>query len=224
MALLSRTLPLLLVAGSAGCELPSTPLTYSEASYSVHAVLREGDTEARVLVTRFDPRTGVSTPAGGSEVTLAGPADTIRLLAARPGVRCTEAPQPEVGAGCHSAVLPRPFAAGERWRLLVRLPDGELATGEARVLSRPVLLAPAHGARIEVANRGEPRPPEQVARVQFRLTPDPGRGDWAVRTTTLSAFAADSVLGGVTCDPLLRFSTAPTEHGRFPLPLGDELP
>lgn len=223
MALLSRGPLLLVLAAAAGCELPSTPLVYQDESYTVHAVLAAGEGEARVLITRFDPGAGASVPGAGSEVTLASATDTVRLRPARAGVRCTARQEPEAAAGCYSAVLPRPLAAGEHWDLTVRLPGGVIATGEATVLSPPIILAPASGSRIEVRNRGEPQFPNRLARVRFELGPDPGRGDWAVRTRTLAAFSADSLLTGVSCGPGVSFFTGPGEQGSFPLPLGDEV-
>ncbi len=223
MAILKRIVPLVLLGAGTGCELPSTPLTYSHRSYSLHAVLGAGDTEARIAIAEFDPVAGASRPAEGAVVRLTSGADTMHLAAGRPGVRCTESPEPEADAACYSGVLSRPFQVGEEWHLLVVLPDGTAATGRTRVLGEPVLLAPDSLARIGIRNRGNPQFPTPLARVRFQLAPDQRRGDWSVLTSALVAFHADSTLTNVSCDPGLRFHTGPTENNPLPLPVTDEL-
>lgn len=147
----------------AGCELVQEPdpLAFNEDQVAVYALLEAGADSAHVLVVRyradllaFEP--GFE-PVTGAEVGLTRDGVERTLPAAPSPDACFTplTPQPasqlDLQGGCYGGALARSIESGERVQLVVRLPEGGVATGAAVVPAFPVLDEPAAEAHVSAS-------------------------------------------------------------------------
>lgn len=124
---------------TAGCD--GVVVDLRDDLYGVHSLLIAGSDSAVVRVTNNDPR--LQFPAIGVEdavVRLLGGADTLELI----GLPAPVA----VSGGWYGASIPAGVGPGQRYELVVDLPDGSRARGSARILRPPVIRSPGAGNRI----------------------------------------------------------------------------
>ncbi|MBW3572198.1 MAG: DUF4249 family protein [Gemmatimonadetes bacterium] len=147
-----------LLLACAACVREPDPLEFTEPAFSVHGVVRAGETAVRVSLLRTLAR-GAPSETSGAEVTLSSGATTVRLTevpGSQPGACYTPdfSPVESPLRGCYAATLPQPAAPGSRWQLTATLPAGEKATGSTVIPAPPAILSPAPGTRLVVSSRG----------------------------------------------------------------------
>lgn len=129
-------------AAITACSDPVIPFTITEERVAVHGVVRAGQRDLAIAVSRIPAITS------GQEIWYVGVEDAIVEVSTAdgPAVQLEHAPAPEAcitgieaslggfhGSGCYTATLDATIAPGQRFDLVVRFSDGTRASGAATV-------------------------------------------------------------------------------------------
>jgi hypothetical protein len=163
MAILTRGMAtcalLMATLVATGCGELSSPMVFSEERVAVHGVVFAGSYDVAVLVSR------IPVPETGQEIRYEGVEDAVvEVVVAGIPIRLDHRHLTDAcvigmdgglgtftGAGCYSARLDQPIAAGAIVDLAISLPDGTRITGSATVPEPVKLHAPEPAARIVAA-------------------------------------------------------------------------
>jgi hypothetical protein len=144
------------------CGDPVTPFAISDERVAVHGVVRAGQRDLAIAISRIPVVTS------GQEIRYVGVEDAVVEVSTAdgPAVQLEHALAPEAcitgieatlggfhGSGCYTATLDAAIAPGQRFDLVVRFPDGTRASGAATVPHPVALHAPAPAERIVASVR-----------------------------------------------------------------------